>query len=282
MAKAVINLQKESGGIVKISSVDGTGVTEVTVPERGNLVSVDTAVTDNAVVRFNGTTGQVQNSSVVIDDNGYLSISSSIPLPSTAGSKITAFSKDTNVGSGNVSFLRFDTVRTSAGSTHTSSEERIRKVVDATEMGYIGFGQNTVKLGNMYGDKVIIDVNGNVLVTSPAGLGYGAGAGGTVTQLTSKSTEVTLNKPSGTIIMNNAALAAGAIVGFTFVNNLLSTSGDNLLLTINNPISGFNYKVEVAGMLGGIGAQIKVTNVSGSTLSDALSLNFAVIKGANS
>jgi hypothetical protein len=82
--------------------------------------------------------------------------------------------------------------------------------------------------------------------------------------------------------MNNAALAAGAIVGFTFVNNLLSTSGDNLLLTINNPISGFNYKVEVAGMLGGIGAQIKVTNVSGSTLSDALSLNFAVIKGANS
>lgn len=35
MTKAVINLQKESGGIVKISSVDGTGVTEVTIPESG-------------------------------------------------------------------------------------------------------------------------------------------------------------------------------------------------------------------------------------------------------
>ena len=39
MAKAVINLQKESGGIVKISPVDGIGVTEVTVPESGELVT---------------------------------------------------------------------------------------------------------------------------------------------------------------------------------------------------------------------------------------------------
>lgn len=37
MAKAVINLQKESGGIVKISPVDGVGITEVTVPESGLL-----------------------------------------------------------------------------------------------------------------------------------------------------------------------------------------------------------------------------------------------------
>lgn len=70
MAKAVFNLQKESGGIVKISPVDGTGITEVTVPESGNLVSVDTAVTDNAIARYDGATGKLQNSSVTIDDNG--------------------------------------------------------------------------------------------------------------------------------------------------------------------------------------------------------------------
>lgn len=39
MAKAVINLQKESGGIVKISPVDGVGVTELVVPESGELVT---------------------------------------------------------------------------------------------------------------------------------------------------------------------------------------------------------------------------------------------------
>ena len=43
MAKAVINLQKESGGIVKISPVDGIGVTEVTVPESGELVTKEYA-----------------------------------------------------------------------------------------------------------------------------------------------------------------------------------------------------------------------------------------------
>lgn len=65
MAKGVINLQKESGGIVKISPVDGTGVTEVTVPESGNLVSVGTAVTDNAIARFDGLVKEVQDELIV-------------------------------------------------------------------------------------------------------------------------------------------------------------------------------------------------------------------------
>ena len=74
MAAGIINLQKESGGITKISSADGTGVTELVVPESGNLVSVDTTVTDNAIARYDGTTGKLQNSGVVIDDNGNVGI----------------------------------------------------------------------------------------------------------------------------------------------------------------------------------------------------------------
>lgn len=61
MAKAVINLQKESGGIVKISPVDGIGITEVIVPESGELAtkfigSFITAYTifDNCIVAFGG------------------------------------------------------------------------------------------------------------------------------------------------------------------------------------------------------------------------------------
>lgn len=74
MAAGVINLQKESGGIVKISPADGTGVTELVVPESGNLVSVNTTVTDNAIARYDGTTGKLQNSGVVIDDSGNVGI----------------------------------------------------------------------------------------------------------------------------------------------------------------------------------------------------------------
>lgn len=87
-----------------------------------------------------------------------LSLGQSAVLPSTAGGKITSFSKYTNVG--NASFLRFDTVRTSAGSSHTSSEERIRKVVDATEMGYVGFGDNNVFFGNAGGKLATLNTYG--------------------------------------------------------------------------------------------------------------------------
>ena len=43
-------------------------------------------------------------------------------------------------------------------------------------------------------EKFRIDNAGNVLVTSSGGLGYGTGSGGTVTQATSRTTGVTLNK----------------------------------------------------------------------------------------
>ena len=170
----------------------------------------------------------------------------------------------------------FDTVRTSAGSAHTSSEERIRKVVDFTEMGYIGFGENTVKLGNSYGDKVIIDGNGNVLVTSPAGLGYGTGAGGTVTQLTSKSTAVTLNKPSGYIMTHASTLTDGQEVTFTVYNNLIGNY-DNVFISPSYYSEFYNIKVKQ--QLGQFSILIK--NISGATKSDNIQLNFAIIKGSS-
>ena len=38
MAKGVINLQKESGGVTKITSADGVGITELVLPESGELI----------------------------------------------------------------------------------------------------------------------------------------------------------------------------------------------------------------------------------------------------
>lgn len=39
-----------------------------------NITSISTSVTDNAIARYDGTTGKLQNSSVVIDDNGNVGI----------------------------------------------------------------------------------------------------------------------------------------------------------------------------------------------------------------
>lgn len=124
-----------------------------------------------------------------------------------------------------------------------------------------------------------IVTSGNLEIRSAALLGYGTGAGGTVTQLTDKSTAVTLNKPCGKITMHNAALAAGASVFFTLNNTLLSAN-DGLVLTMDTTIGGLSYNYWCQVSAGA--ATIIVKNVSAGSLSDALNLNFQVIKGATS
>ena len=118
---------------------------------------------------------------------------------------------------------------------------------------------------------------GNVTVVTAAGLGYGTGAGGTVTQATSKNTAVTLNKPTGQITMNNAALAAGAQVNFTLTNSLI-TVNDLILVNVRTPYAAA-YSVRAGDIESG-SCLISLINVSGSSLADAVVISFAIIKGA--
>ena len=121
-----------------------------------------------------------------------------------------------------------------------------------------------------------IDTAGNVLVTGGGGLGYG-----TVTQVTSKSTSVTLNTPSGSIVMYSAAFASGASVLFTLNNNLIYNY-DIVNITINNSSPSANaYSVKVY-YTGINGAYISLTNISAGSLSEAIVLTFNIFKGANS
>ena len=80
MANGKIRFGKQSGGTLGLVFPDGATNTEVVLPESGTLVSVGTTVTDNAIVRFDGTTGAVQNSSAIIDDSGNITLSSNRAL----------------------------------------------------------------------------------------------------------------------------------------------------------------------------------------------------------
>jgi hypothetical protein len=127
-------------------------------------------------------------------------------------------------------------------------------------------------------ERMRIDSSGNVLVTSPAGLGYGTGSGGTVTQATSKSTGVTLNKPTGQITMNNAALLPATSVFFD-VNDSLVAATDNVLLTLSN-FSALNYTIKCFVATGKFTVVLK--NETAGSLSEAVVFNFSIIKGATS
>lgn len=119
--------------------------------------------------------------------------------------------------------------------------------------------------------------DGAVVVTNGM-LGYGAGSGGTVTQATSKSTEVAINKPSGKITMHNADLAAGASVSFPVINSLVNGSPVSVVGEYET-VNPANYKIETE-YSGYGGFSIKVTNISGSSRSEALVISFAILKRA--
>ena len=157
------------------------------------------------------------------------------------------------------------------GITDSAASWGLKKLTFANLKAWVG-GLFVSKSGGTVSGN--LNVTGNVLVTGGA-LGYGTGSGGAVTQATSKSTDVTLNKPCGRIIMNNAALAAGAYVFFNLMNSTISTADEVSVTTV----VGINYRVEVVNIWDG-GCAFRVTNTSAYSPSDALTINFKVFKGA--
>jgi len=132
-----------------------------------------------------------------------------------------------------------------------------------------------------------IDANQNLIQVgslksagATAGIGYATGAGGTVTQATSKSAAVTLHKVCGEIVMNAAALAANTTVGFTLLNSAIAAA-DLVAVAIKSGATANSYTVTVTAVAAG-SCRIELHNTSGGSLSEAVVLSFVVIKGVTS
>jgi hypothetical protein len=108
-------------------------------------------------------------------------------------------------------------------------------------------------------------------------LGYAAGAQGTVTQATDKSTAVTLNKSMGRITMNGAALAGNTAVSFTMNNSLISAN-DVIILNVSGGGTAGAYTTYVSSMTTG-SAVLTLRNLTGGSLSEAVIVNFSTIHG---
>jgi hypothetical protein len=108
------------------------------------------------------------------------------------------------------------------------------------------------------------------------GIGYQTGSGAAVTQATNKATGVTINALCGTITMNGAALNAGVEVSFTVTNNKVAAT-DVPVLAIKSGATAGAYLVTVGAVANGSFA-VSVSNASAGNLSEAIVLNFAIIK----
>lgn len=118
----------------------------------------------------------------------------------------------------------------------------------------------------------------NILATTT--LGYKSGTGGTVTQSSSKTTGVTLNKINGEIVMNGAELVDDATAAFTLTNSTIAAT-DVVIVNVASVGTAGAYQVTVGAVAAG-SCSISVLNVSGGPLSEAIKLNFAVIKSVAS
>ena len=152
---------------------------------------------------------------------------------------------------------------------------------------------NSKAIGVAYEDQ---DITGGSLNDSPIGaitpstvvgttvyatseVGYSSAAQGTVTQATSKSTGVTLNKSMGKITMNAASLGAGASVTFTLTNSTISAN-DVVIASISGGGTAGAYWPYVSSQATG-SAVIGLWNSTAGPLAEAVVINFAVIHGAS-
>jgi len=117
-----------------------------------------------------------------------------------------------------------------------------------------------------------LTATGAIVSTGTAGVGYATGAGGAVTQLTSRTTGVTLNKTAGAITLFSAA---GTTVAATFtVTNSTVAATDVVIL---NQKSGTDlYDLMVTAVAAG---SFNITfRTTGGTTTETPVFNFAVIK----
>jgi len=158
----------------------------------------------------------------------------------------------------------------------TPSSANLRAAVtDETGTGVLVFNNTptliTPNIGAATGTS--LTATGVIASTGTAGLGYATGAGGTVTQGTSRTTGVTINKTSGAITLFNAAGSATAAT-FTVTNSTVAAT-DVIIL---NQKSGTDlYDLMVTSVSAG---SFNITfRTTGGTTTEQPVFNFAVIKG---
>lgn len=111
--------------------------------------------------------------------------------------------------------------------------------------------------------------------------GYAPTAGGAVTQATSKSTPVTVNKLCGQITTTNSTLNRDTSVNFV-VNNSLVGEFDVVVACIHSGATLGAYELDVDAVANGSFTLALRNHLSSTDLSEAITINFVVIKGTNS
>jgi len=114
--------------------------------------------------------------------------------------------------------------------------------------------------------------------SATGGIGYTTGAGGTVTQITSKATGVTLSKMCGTITTHTASLAADTAVSFVLTNTVLAAT-DNMILNIVGGTNGA-YCLGLDAVAAG-SCTITLRNLTAGAIAEAVTIRFTILNSVD-
>jgi hypothetical protein len=171
------------------------------------------------------------------------------------------------------------------GFTWTSTTPITAAALNLTAQPIVTIGSNEVVLSMMAtlaGPNYLLGryttAAGNVeaIDLTTQGLGFYTGAGGTVTQATSKATAFTLSKMCGQITTAGDILNAATIVSATWTNTKIAAT-DTVIINHKSGGTLGAYTINVACLAGS--ATLTIRNNTAGNLTEALVLNFVVIKG---
>lgn len=210
-----------------------------------------------------------------INTTAFLAIGTSGQVLTSSG---TAPQWSASTGSGNIVRATSPTLTTPriaivVGGTTTTSTLSLRPTSAAGTTG----ADIIFQVGNNGATEAARVLNsGDVVVTGPGGLGYGTGSGGAVTQATSRTTGVTLNKTNGAITLFSAAGTA-TWQSFTVTNSTVAAT-DTVIV---NQKSGTDlYMIHVTNIAAG-SFQITFATTGGTTTEQPV-FNFVIIKAVTS
>jgi len=190
--------------------------------------------------------------------------------------------------SGNITILNTGVTRLSAGAgislSGSNGNVTISTSVGAGTVTSVGVSSSSLTVSGspvVAAGTIVIDLPstiavGNVTANSTGGIGYATGAGGTITQATSRTTGVTINKTTGAITLVSAA-GSVSWQSFTVTNSTVAATD----VVIVNQKSGTDlYMIHVTNVSAG-SFDITFATTGGTTTEQPV-FNFAVIKGVTS
>lgn len=142
----------------------------------------------------------------------------------------------------------------------------------------------STRFGNTAVPTATVDVAGNVAATTTilssgptSGIGYATGAGGTVTQATSRKTGVTLNKTTGAITLFSTTTTANTFDSFTVTNSAVVAT-DVVIVNFKSGATADSYSLAVTAVAAG-SFRVQIHNIVAVAVAEAPVINFAIIKG---